>query len=154
MPKDTSAQEASKSSKSSIRLATKEDFNLISEFTQCLIEESSFGALFKGYQLTELMLDQYISAPYEKLCLIIGEDEGFAMFDTMSWPYIDHAVKFAKLSFVYIRPESRKSGLMDNVLTALEYWAKQTGCNGCLVGPKTKKKGYKKVETVYMKVIN
>ena len=102
------------------------------------------------------MFDQYINTPTEKLCLVIIDEKqavGFAMFDILAWPFIDHEIKFARISFIYIDPEFRQKGHMDDVLTAFEHWGKLVGAHYYSVGVKTPKRGYQKVETVYMKEI-
>lgn len=137
----------------SIRAATREDLPLVAKWTQALIKESVYGKFFEGYTLTPEMLNQYVDKPTEKFCLIIGDNKGFAMFDTMIWPNIDTEVKFSRMPFVYIEPEERKKGLMETVLSAFEYWSKKVGAQYCTLGSSNKKRGYKKAETVYIKEI-
>ena len=136
-----------------IRVATETDFPVVKELVQGLIRDSIYGKFFKGYELTPFMFNQYTLNPLEKLCLMIEDTKGFAMFDLVPWPYIDKEVKFARLSFIYIDPEYRGKGLMNDVLEAFEYWAKSVGAAYCAVGTKAPKRGYKKSETMYIKEI-
>lgn len=140
-------------SEPSIRAATEQDLKLVAKWTQDLIKESVYGKFFEGYELSEAMLKQYVEKPLEKFCLIIGDNKGFAMFDTMLWPNIDKEVKFSRMPFVYIEPDERKKGLMDVVLEAFEYWSKKVGAKYCTLGSGNKKRGYKKAESVYIKEI-
>lgn len=141
-----------------IRAAEDKDYELIKSYVPKLIKDSDFGKFFEGYELTKFMFEQYTENPESKFCIIITDDQedvGFAMFDMLTWPFIDKEVKFSRLSFIYMEPEARKKGLMDDVLLAFEYWSDINGADYCTLGTKLpKKKGYKKVETVYMKEIN
>lgn len=140
-------------SESTIRVATLSDYQTVREMVPGLIRDSIYGKFFKDYDLTVDMFKQYVSDPHKKLCLIIGDNKGFAMFDIIAWPYIDKLVKFSRISFIFIDPEERGEGLMDSVLDAFEYWSKSVGAAYCTLGTKNAKRGYKKAEVVYMKEI-
>lgn len=138
-----------------IRLATQDDYNLVRGYTEKLRDESIYGKFFKGQELTLEKYLEYVDQPKEKLIIIIQDivDCGFAAFDSMVWPSLDKEIKFTRMPFVYIEPHHRKRGLMDGVLEAFEYWTKKIGAAYSTVGTKTKKRGYKKSEVVYIKEV-
>lgn len=139
-----------------IRVATKEDYELVKDFTSKLIQDSPYQKMFEGYVLTEEMFNQYISNPNNKLCLISevdGKPVGFAAFDLIPWLYHDAPVNIARFVYIYINPDNRGKGLGKELNQAFEYWGKIVGATWYSKGNSGKNEGYTKTEVVYMKEV-
>lgn len=138
-----------------IRLATIDDYEIIKKLVEELIAESVYRDLFKDYVLSKYMVQEYTTQPKLKLCLLSLDDKdnivGFSAFDIVPWLYCDAPIKMARVSYIYVRPEYRKKGYGKEIHEAFEYWGKQVGATHYSTSHKSK--GYKKVETIYMKEV-
>lgn len=136
-----------------IRVATLEDFEKVKSLVPGLIRDSDYGFLFKDYVLTRSMFDPYIEFPLDKFC-VIAEDEGkaigFAMFERIPWRLGETEVSLSKITYYYIEPEYRKKGLMKQFVHWFELWSERIAAHPTL---NKKRRGYKKIETIYMKEI-
>lgn len=146
-----------------LRVATIEDKELIAEYAAALITTSDFGPmLFKNLVLTPDQIPACVNLDREDLidltlCYIIENEKepvGFVSFEKYPWLNIF----IGKIAYVYILPEWRGKGLMNDVLDCFEDWAKATKCNftalGITTGANPINNGYKKYEVMYIKELD
>lgn len=124
-----------------------------------LASESTYGSLFTMPMFTKDIWSLYTSDLKSRICILaIDEDEnvkGFATFEIMGWPNLDIPIKMARESFIYIKPEFRRTRVVKELLDSFEHWSKSVGATHCLIGTNSDmtKFGYTKREVIYMKEI-
>lgn len=138
-----------------IRVATQEDFEIVSKLVEGLIEDSVYSKLFKDYKLTHEMYRLYTTKLSEKIFVLsLDKDNnviGFSGFDIIPWLYCDAPVRIARLAYIYLKPEFRGKGYAKEIKVAFEHWGKTVGAQ--FYSTAHKYEGYKEVETIYMKEI-
>ena len=139
-----------------IRIATREDFEVVNELVEALMKESVYSKLFKDYKLTHEMFSSYVTDFSQKILLLTVDDNnaviGLSAFDILPWLYCDAPIRIARLSYIYIKPEERGKGYGKEIMSAFEHWGKAVGAS--YYSTAYKSDGYKKFETIYMKEIN
>lgn len=139
-----------------IKVATIEDFEIIKELVDALIQESIYSKIFENYKLSEEMVKSYTD-PFNldnKMAVLVYEENeyvGLGVFDVLPWLYCDIPVKIARLSYIYIKPEYRHKGYRKEIEDTFEYWGKKIGAQWYSTGLKTD--DYFKCETIYMKEV-
>lgn len=145
-----------------LRIAKPEDASLVKEIVPSIISDSKYDEFLKNFILTDELLDEFLNQDTldRTVCLFIldaaHKEVGLAAFEIMQSPLTNF--KLARLVTVYVEPNSRKMGYVNEVLEALEYWGKKTDCGHTYVGVTKDNvdltdKGYKKFEVVWMKDI-
>jgi RimJ/RimL family protein N-acetyltransferase len=135
-----------------LRLATVEDFEAMKPLVYALKDDYKFTPLYRDFVFTEEVLRHYTANPKERCTVLAIENEevvGFCTFEVQG--------NYARFVYVYLKPEFRDKGYMEQFLDAFEYWG--SGCKFYYMGVSDDnvdltKRGYQKCEIVYMKEIN
>ena len=138
-----------------IRIANKDDYEIVKELSDALIKDSVYSKVFKDYSVTIDMFNQYVINLREKIIALVLEDDkvvGFGAFDVIPWLYSDAPIRIARVAYIYVKPEFRGKGYGKEIMEAFEYWGKQVSATHYSISKKTE--GYSKVETIYMKEVN
>lgn len=143
-----------------LRIANAGDINVIIELVSALIDETKFKYLFPDKKFLEQAAAIFTKQETlnQRICVLLeeeGEIIGLGAFEIIPCLYTDKYM--ARLVCVYIKPEHRDKGGMDEILYAFELWGKQTGVKHFNIGVTTDadltKRGYEKYEVMYMKEI-
>lgn len=134
-----------------LRLATSEDFKDMEPLVYALKEAYKFIPLYKDFIFTEEVLKHYTATPAERCTVLAVEEDkvvGFCVFEVQG--------QYARFAYVYIEPEFRDKGYMDEFLSAFEYWGAR--CKFYYIGVSDEQvdltnRDYQKCEVVYMKEI-
>lgn len=126
--------------------ATLRDYAAVEDMVLEFMKDYKLSYLFPN--IKELIIP-YLTDE-NKLCLI--DEQCIVAFETVPM------FSMARIALVYIKPAFRKSGLMEEFLTAFEAWGKEQGCKrlnlGVSTGADLTKRGYSQYEVLYMKDID
>lgn len=125
---------------------------------ESLFQETVYKNVIEDFIATSDWIETYLKNPLERLAIIVEEEGtsiGVAFFNKTPFPVLDAPhIYFASLSLFYIDPSYRNKGYMKDIVNACEYWGESIGAKGCITSVtkgNKKPKGYKKIETIYMK---
>lgn len=126
--------------------ATLRDYAAVEDMVLEFMKDYKLSYLFPN--IKELILP-YLTEE-DKLCLI--DEQGIVAFEIVPM------FAMARIALVYIKPEFRKSGLMESFLSTFEIWGRHKGCKrlnlGVSTGADLTKRGYSQYEVLYMKDID
>jgi GNAT superfamily N-acetyltransferase len=109
----------------------------------------------KDYRLAAMfphmsqLIPTYLGENLDKVCVF--NERGIAAFEKVP------DLSVARIALIYIRPEYRGQGLMEEFLDAFEKWGWNAGCKYYVLGVSTgadlTKRGYSVYEVMFMKEV-
>ena len=108
-----------------LRLATKDDLELLVEMGRKFISSTGYAAYADETRMKELAEDFLTADPSQKIVLLY-EDKG--MLGGVVTPFLFGTVKIATEVVWWVDPDHRKSEIGMKLLEAFEFWAKKVGC--------------------------
>lgn len=141
-----------------LRLATKDDSKLIEVFLEELLTDSKYKLFFKDHKFTTDIIDRFLEDPDQSVIVLLlnGDKEiGLGAFELIPCLYTPFSM--ARVAAIYIKPEYRGKGHMDEILGSFEYWGKMVGATyyniGVSTGADLSNRGYQKYEVMFMKEV-
>lgn len=130
-----------------MKIASHSDLSALEELTTELHSVYKFPEMFEDHK--ELILPFLNPNTLAERLILLEEDKGFVALE-----YIPKYA-MARIAYVYIRKDFRKTGLMNEFIEAFEYWGKHIGAKKYNLATMAdmSSRGYEPYEIMYMKEV-